>query len=34
MFECYNLLAPMEWGAAIFEVDLQQGNFKILQLLP
>ena len=31
MFECYNLLDPMEWGAAIF---WQQGNYKILWLLP
>jgi hypothetical protein len=34
MFECSNLLDPMEWGAAIFEVDFQQSNFKILQLFP
>jgi hypothetical protein len=33
MFECYNLLDPMEWGATIFEVDVKQGNFKILWLL-
>jgi hypothetical protein len=24
----------MEWGAVIFEVGFQQGNFKILQILP
>jgi hypothetical protein len=34
MFECYNLLDPMDWRAVILEVDIQQGNFKILQFLP
>jgi hypothetical protein len=24
----------MEWGAVILEGDVQEGNFKILQLLP
>jgi hypothetical protein len=33
MFEYYNLLDPIEWGAEIFEVNFQQGNFKILWLL-
>jgi hypothetical protein len=32
MLECHNLLAPME--LQFFEVDLQQGNFKILWLVP
>jgi hypothetical protein len=33
MFECYNLLDPMEWAAVFFEVDVERGNFKILQIL-
>jgi hypothetical protein len=31
MFECYNL--PWNEELQFFKVDLQQGNFKILQLL-
>jgi hypothetical protein len=35
MFECYNVLKlPWEKELQFFEVDFQQGNFKILRLLP
>jgi hypothetical protein len=30
MFECYNLINQMEWGAVYFGVDVQEGQFKIL----
>jgi hypothetical protein len=33
VFECYNLMNPMELKAVIFEVHVHQGNSKILQLL-
>jgi hypothetical protein len=33
MFECYNLIDPKEWGAAIFWGWFLKGNFKILRLL-
>jgi hypothetical protein len=34
MFEHYNLVDPMEQGAVIIKVELQEGSLKILQLLP
>jgi hypothetical protein len=32
MFECNDLLNPMNEELKFFEVDFQQDNFKILQL--
>jgi hypothetical protein len=34
MFELYNLVDPMEQGALNFEIDVQNGSSKILELLP
>jgi hypothetical protein len=33
MFELYNLMNPMEWGALKFEIVVQKSSFEIVQLL-